>query len=1781
MPAVDLHGYQISDRLHAGQRCIYRGRRESDDRPVIIKTLAGDYPTRQAVAEQRREHEILRRLESVDGVIRVVALESYGDDNLAIVMEAFGEPLSEVLAREGNRALAPRQFLDVAIQVAEALGRIHQHDVVHKALEPANILLDRETGEIRIIEFSVASEISRERQDANLSGQLAGSLPYISPEQTGRMNRFLDYRSDHYSMGVTFYELLTGRTPFCADNVMEWIHCHISRPPPNPGDFNEHVPAALAQIVLKLMEKNAEDRYQSTYGLIADLETCRAQLDETGVCPAFDLGRKDVPRTFQISQNLYGREHALAELTSLVDVVSGGATELCLVSGYAGVGKSALVNELSKSIVHAKGYLIQGKFDQLQRGTAYSALAAAFRGLLLTILSESREQLDRWRAELLERLGPNGQLLVALVPELELVIGKQEPVPALPPTEAQNRFQLAFLEFVRVFANERQPLVMFLDDLQWSDAPTLNLIQRMVTAREMSHLFVIGAYRSNEVDGAHSVSLAINETRKHKTVRELMLEPLGLDSVRELTADTFRSSQGRVGPLSELLFEKTQGNPFYIRELLKSLYEDGAISYDSDEGRWVWHMEAVRRADASGNVVEFLLANIRKLPEATQQVLQLAACIGNTFDLRTLSLVEEWTAESTAERLLAALERNMVIPLDGDYRIAGKEGGESVNPSYKFQHDRIQQAAYALIESDEKRAIHLSIGRQLQKHSKPEELGERLADIVGHLNRAKDLIVDPTERRGVAEMNLKVARKARDSSAHEAALSYLQVGEQMLAEDAWHSDYELTLALQIEHQQCAYLTARYDDAEARIDRMLERARTDLEKAELLSMRTRQYATMGRMRDSITAAIRGLTLLGMPISDDPTPDAVESELRAVDENLGDREVSDLADGERLTDPHKETAIRLLMEIFPAAFLSGSGNLFPYLVLKSVNISLRHGNSRESAFAYAAYGMLLCGTLGDPRRGLEYGKLAVAMNETFDDITLKSRVIYVYGMFIHHWSNHWSTMTPWFRKGIEAGYQSGDLLYLAYSAQDCIIWDPRLDLEEAQREQQRYLRIVKDCEYQDSYDSGTLFLQMQRNFLGLTDALCSMNDDAFDEEACVEGMRQRAFMTGIANHHIYKTEICFFYENYVDALEHIREQDEMIQSSMSLPQLVRYTVVAFLTLAASRTAFDDEAWRATRSRLERDLSTMATWASNCADNFLHLQRLMEAELARLDGRPHEALDLYEDSIAAARKSGFRRDQAMANELAAKALVEAGKPRAAEGYMRVAHHLYQRWGAYRKATQLEMRYSDLLHVSEDPAETQSVTGYESLTGSMLVDSRALDLETVMRATQAISGHIVLEDLLQTIMQILLENAGGQKACFIERQSGELVVGAHHAVGETANAKTTDQAVEQLVPVSVINTVLRTQAPIVLDDAVEFGRFTTDPYVVAHHVRSVMCVPISRPGQYEGAIYIENNLSTAAFTEDRLEIVRLLSAQASISLQNAKLYQNQLRLTKAQSLFVPRQFLESLDHQDITRVGLGEYVAKEMSVMFSDLRGFTRIAQLLGPRSMIELLNSYFARLEVPIVEAGGFIDSYNGDEIMALFDVAPEKAVAAGVGMRRALEQFNRESVEGGRPQFEMGIGVNTGNLVLGTVGGGDRIQCSVVGDTVNLASRIEQLTKAYNSAFLISESTQRRAGVRDSFSTRMVDRVAVKGRADPVEIYEVLDAESPARREAKSSTSELLQGAMACYADRRFAEAVGLLSEAVGLDPDDSVLAVWSSRCARYRDSPPPEDWAGFEKLNTKY
>ncbi len=1508
-----IPGYTVTQEIYQSSRTIiYRGIRENGNQPVILKTLNTKHPSAATIAQLQHEYQVTKEIHD-PGIIQVIDLVKVGN-GFAMIMEDFEAESLDKLILEPPVSLD--KFFDIAIDLTQILATIHQHHVIHKDICPQNILFNAATGKVRITDFGLSTRLLHEPQNLKSAHMLEGSLPYISPEQTGRMNREVDYRTDIYSLGITLYELLTGSLPFHAEDTMGWIHCHIAKTPIDARTVNSEIPDALAEILYRLMAKNAEDRYQSARGLARDLEEYRQQWRNKGCIETFALGRWDVSEKFEVPQKLYGREAEVAALMDAFEAVAQGHTQLMLVAGYSGVGKSSLVNEVHKPIVQKQGYFIEGKFDQFQSNIPYSALSQAFRELIRQLLSEPRDRLARWRDKLIAALGPNAQIIIELVPELERIIGKQPPVQELNPTEAQNRFQITFRNFISVFAQKVHPLVIFFDDLQWSDIPTLKSIEGFMGSTEIRYLLVIGAYRDNEVHDGHPLMITIDEIQKDKASSErvlwqMFLEPLNQPTVNQIVADTLHCDTGRSRLFAELIFQKTNGNPFFVNELLKSLNRDNYLRFVHAEGRWDWDLAKIEAVGISENVVDLMIRRLQKLPPDTQKLLQKAACIGNNFDLKTLSLIEEQSPSVTARRLWEAVSQEIVVPLSDQYRLIhvrdpgdlGKEGisggiprtsglsasetdgGDDFEVGYRFQHDRIQQAAYAMIADARQKKVHLQIGRLLLRNTSVEALDEHVIDIVRHLNEGRTLIEDRGEREELVRLNLMAGKKAKASIAYRPALQYFTTAIDLLPTTPWEKEYGLTFEIYKVSSECAYICGEVELAETQSDTLLAQAKTRLEKADIFRMRLIQYTILGKLERAIQQANRGLSLLGIKMPAKVTKLAVLKETILAKWGLGRRRIAEIIHMPSLSDPVKELALTILMEMGPAAYTIGDDNLTALAAIKQAQYSMRYGNAQTSSYAYLFYGFILGFVLGDLKSGYEFGKLGLKLNERFHNLEMDCKVQCMYGIFVHHWNHHWKTLAPELQKAVEVGLQSGEFRYTAYAAFLMPAWDFQINIERAIKEGNKTLSIISEMNYNDFWDAYKICHQFLLNLQGRTKDRLSLSDAEFDEIKCLQ--RIEHFPTGLAICYIYKLRIYYIYDCKPESLKCLFEADKWIHALISTPFNVDFCLYAFLTLAAlvsdMKTNEKRSAWR----RLKKEYRQMRRWAEHCPVNFLHLRRLMEAEMARLEGKDRAAQSLYDQAIKKASENEYLCDEALANELAAKYYLAHGRENIVALYMKSAHYLYARWGASAKVAHLQETYGHLL---TEAGHKEDAAGRIPSTGdiSTEISSATLDLNSVMKATQVISGEIIMERLLKNLMLILIENAGAQKGFLILEQGDALVIQARMtAVGdETVVLQPLPIEESNELSTAIVQYAIRSRESVVLKAAVVEGPFVQDDYVRKNRPRSILCLPIVYLGRLTGALYLENNQIEGAFTPDRVQVLQHLASQAAISIENAKLY-------------------------------------------------------------------------------------------------------------------------------------------------------------------------------------------------------------------------------------------------------------------------------------------------------
>ncbi|GAA6616636.1 AAA family ATPase [Scytonema sp. NUACC26] len=1509
---IALAGVAIQSKIYeSSASLVYRGIREQDRQAIVVKMLKQDYPSPQELTRYRQEYEITRSL-NLQGVVKAYNQQDY-QRTLVILLEDFGGESLKRWMQQRPESFCPMPipaFLQLALDLTDILGRIHAANVIHKDINPGNIVFNPDTGVVKIIDFGIATQFNRTNPTFKSPHVLEGTLAYLSPEQTGRMNRSLDYRTDFYSLGVTFYELLTGQLPFPTTDILELVHSHIAKQPVPPHEVNATIPKAVSDMILKLMAKNAEDRYQNAWGIKTDLEICAQQLDTIGQIDSIQLGMQDVCDQFQIPQKLYGRDREVAMLVAAFDRIAypednrvaclqnnsettsegeqtGKPTlpvEMMLVCGYPGVGKSALVQELYKPITAKRGYFISGKFDQLGRNIPYSAIVDALRKLVQQLLGEPDEQVQQWRSRLLTALGSNGQLIIDAIPEVELIIGKQPPVPSVEATQAQNRFNRTFQNFVRVFCSPEHPLTIFLDDLQWIDSATLKLIELMLLDEQTQFLFLIGAYRDNEVTPTHPLVLMLEGLRKGGAVLgEIVLAPLTLLPLSQLIAETLHRDIDTVRSLAQLVLCKTEGNPFFVNEFLRMLHSENLLTFNAQHYRWEWDIAQIQAQAITDNVVELMVLKLKKLPENTLQILRYAACIGAEFDLDTLSIVCEKSPKTVSLDLLAAIQGGLIQPLselDEDLLVQ----------QYKFLHDRVQQAAYALIDESHKQVIHLQIGRNLLQKTSPEQLATGLFEIVDQLDRGIELLRAQAERTEIARLNLMAGQKAKAATAYGAALQYFKIGIQLLNAENWQNEYDLTLALYSEAARAAYLEGRFDEMEQCVEVVLSHAKTVVDKVQVYNSRIQRYLSQGNLKEALKIGLEVLGLLGVILIETPSQLDVQRGLEETTTLLAGREIEDLINLPKMTTPEVLAAMYILASIEVAANMV-SPTLMILIVCKMVNLSITYGNATWSPLSYASYGLVLGEVVRDIQRGYQFGQLALSLAERLDTKKGNVKALTIFSANVMHWRAHFRETVLILGEAYQNGVETGDLEFAGYAAciACCRAFCAGEELNQLEQRTATYSKAIRQIRRENPSNWTSVLWQTVLNLLGRSNNPSDLTGSVYDEGTAIACAI--AVQDGQEVYYFYlcKVILCYLFEEYHQAAQAgiVARQYSEEQRAITVAALFRfYHSLVLLSRLVEGSSSEKAAWL---SCVNTNQEKLQEWADYAPMNYLHKFHLVEAEKARVFGQFLEAEEFYEQAIAGAAEHEFIQEEALAYELAAKHYLARGRKKIAQTYMKEAHYCYERWGATAKVKDLETRYPQLFPQSSNVVSTpvRTTTGTTSNTTHV-----ALDLATVMKAAQAISSEIELEQLLSSIMQILIENAGAQTGCLLLENSGEWAIEAACELNEGEQVCATQVLrsipITNRLPESIVHYALRTHESVILSDATREGNFINDPYIQQNQTQSLLCLPLLNQSKLVGVLYLENQLAAGAFTPERTQVLHLLSTQAAIAIENARLYSN-----------------------------------------------------------------------------------------------------------------------------------------------------------------------------------------------------------------------------------------------------------------------------------------------------
>jgi len=1459
-PAKYLVETLWEDQEFVLSRRVWHDRRSS----LLAIMPASAQPTAETVARLNHAYALRDELDS-SWAARPVSQESR-DGRSALLIE---DPGGEVLARMIGTPWDLKQFLNVAIGLAVSLGRLHSRGFIHKDVKPSNILVKIDTFSLWLAGFGVTSRLPRERRAPEPPEVIAGTLAYMAPEQTGRMNRSIDARSDLYSLGIILYEMLTGTLPFTASDPMEWIHCHIARQPVPAGERVNGIPTPVAAIVMKLLAKIAEDRYQTAAGVESDLRRCLAECELHGRIGPFALGQNDAPDRLLIPEKLYGRAREVDILIASFDrVVKSGEPELVLVSGYSGIGKSSVVNELHKVLVPPRGLFASGKFDQYKRDIPYATLAQAFQSLVRQLLSKNDAELARWRTALLDALGANGSLMVNLIPELTLILGEQPAVAELPPHEAQNRFLQVFRQFVGVFARAEHPLALFLDDLQWLDRATLDLIEHLATHPEIRHLLLVGAYRDNEVGPSHPLIRTLGAIRSaNGRVQEIVLAPLMPDDVKHLVVDALRCDPVLAQPLVQLVHEKTGGNPFFTIQFLTVLAEEALLAFDHSVTAWTWDMARIRAKGFTENVVDFIAAKLSRLPDGTRDVIAKLACLGNSGQSATLSMVFGLSEDEIHATLWEAVRTGLISRLEDEYC---------------FLHDRVREASYALLSADEQVAMHLQIGRILAARTAPAEIDRKIFEIVNQLDRGAALIQSPEERQQVADLNLRAGKRARTSAAYVSALMYFATGRALLENDCWERQYPLAFDLELHLAECEFLTGEYARAEDRLLALVGRAATAVPRAAATRLRLALYLTLDRPDRAIEVGLEYLRHVGIEWSPQPSEEDVRQELQRMQQLLDGRSIERLIDLPLMSDLGHRATMDVLSGLFAPTLLTDS-NLYDLVVLRMTTLSLEYGNYDASCYAYSHINRVLGFRFGDYQTALRFGVLACDLAAKRGLDRFEARVYASFGAFAIPWMKDLSVSRALIRRGFDMANAGGDLTYAIFGFKNLItnLLVSGEPLGDVQREAEQGLAFARKARFGFAVDWFTAQLMLIRALRGFSLDLDSPDNAGYGDssyERHLEDDPPLALCT--CTYWIHKLQACVLARDYPAAIGSAAKAAVLLWSTRSFLEAADYHFYGALARAAACDSASREDRAEHLDALLNHHRQLMVWAENCPANFANRAGLVSAEIARLDGRDLDAMRLYEEAIRSAREHGFIQNEAVANELAARFYATRDFETIANTYLRNARHCYLRWGADAKVRQLDRLHGDLRGEPASPHVASTIS----------TSIEQLDLATVLKVSHAVSGEMVLEKLVDRLMRTAIEHAGAERGLLILRRADELQVAAEATTSGDAIIVSPREAnmAAAALPESIVHYVGRTLESVILNDGSGENPFSADAYVRQHRARSILCLPLINRAKLIGMLYLENNLTSHVFTPARIAVLEPLASQAAISLENARLYRD-----------------------------------------------------------------------------------------------------------------------------------------------------------------------------------------------------------------------------------------------------------------------------------------------------
>jgi len=1495
----------VSENKHTQ---IYRAQRRSDDSPVIIKVIKQDSMGIKNVEQLTYEFNMMSRLNS-PFVIRPLELVSI-QNSLILVMEDFnGKPLNYLFEEDRWDLLL---YLEIAIQITSAVGDIHHQNIIHKDIKPQNILVNLETRKTKIIDFGIATQVSRELESVLNPEEVKGSIAYISPEQTGRMNRAVDFRSDIYSLGVTLYQLFSKKLPFIADSPLELIHMHIAQHPQPPVEVNPLIPRVLSEIILKCMSKEAEHRYHSAFGLRYDLEKCRQSLLATSSVSAFNIGTHDVFDHFNFPEKLYGRSKELTFINQCLKEVWGGESFLLTLSGYSGVGKSSLVFEAERHLPPGSGRFAYAKFDQFKHAIPYHGLIQAFQVVIQQLLTEPDDVLQEWKERILEAVGNSGKVLTDVIPEMELIIGVQPEIARGSPQENINRFNFIMVNFLKALLQPDSPLVFFIDDLHWADEPSLKLLELFFSNPTITNFLIIAAYRDNEVSPYHPLSITLKEIAAHgNKVVNLPVAPLAKESIQEMIQDNFFGPPKQAVELTELLYRKTQGNPFFTLQLLKLLYEKELFYFDKSRGYWVAQLEAIGVSQVSDNVADLVIEKLKSLPEQVTEVLKIGATMENRFDLELLAQISPLTREQLVQSLNIALQEDLILQERQQTGYLGSQAkGASLEPtskSYRFLHDRIQQATYSLLSEEEKSKLHYAIGKAIIQSTPQAKLAEKSIDIVNHLNAADVALLNGNEKSNLIELNLAAGLRAKDSAAYLSAIQYFSKGIDLLSAGNWENDYARTMELHKNLALCLMITGSHQRAQEMFDLCLSKAKTVLEKAEIYQDLIFLYSQIQQYAQSLDVAAKALQLFGYHFEIHPKRLVLARDLIVHKFKMLFRKVEEMERLSLAQDQNIQAVLNIVAALLYPAMVIGNKALFVQCSLTIVELSWAYGVSKHTPAGLICLAMVMGSEMfKDYVSCNRYGLTAHNLALRFPGTAEAGGAQYLYYSFIQRWSHPLrDSVLPLrqnFRKILESGVGTIAAANAVYINLIGLITGDKLDsvLESIMES----LIEIKKFSSRSEEMSLMIHREVCLALKGLAADFTDPRPSELTDEVLKISRANNQYVLFTMRYDVWHMVLLYLFGKYTEA-EEIGKS--CIGRINSFPNWIETHVFYFfysLAIAAQMQNPTDnpERWKL----LQEHLKILKRWAKASPMNYKHYHLLLQAEMARIQGSA-KGIAFFEAAIEAAKVNRCTQDIALAYELFGNYYQKQNLKEMCAMLYHKALQYYAQWGAEAKCLHFRNAHADQLNLETfslpvSPSQTLSFSATEdSKNGSLSsqqtqsrgqakhAESSEFDINTLIDASQALSKEIVLDKLMESLMQLVIVNAGADKAFLILFENNKGKINSQIYLNQKYTPLISPIPVEEKgdeLCLAALKFVTRANRELLLNNPAEEGNFRYDPYVLQKKPKSILVLPLLQKGTLNGVLYLENSVSNDAFTPKRLRLLSLLSSQIAISIENAQFY-------------------------------------------------------------------------------------------------------------------------------------------------------------------------------------------------------------------------------------------------------------------------------------------------------